>query len=117
MKQSDLGKRAEEMAVQFLIDKKFTILHRNWRYAHYEIDIIARLEQVIHFVEVKARSSVNFAFPEDNVNKKKMGDIMKAADEFLFRHKEYRHVQFDIISINLPPGGDAQYFYIRDVYI
>jgi putative endonuclease len=115
--QKQLGKQGEDLAVQFLKQKGFTILHRNWRHAQYEIDLIALHNQMLHFVEVKLRSSQMFGMPEENVNKKKMGYLFKAADEFLFRNKQYRHISFDILSIHAIPGRKTQYFFIEDVYL
>ena len=62
-KHNELGKDAEEMAVRWLMKQGFEILHRNWRYSHYEIDIIARREGKLHIVEVKARTGNRMGFP------------------------------------------------------
>ncbi len=109
-----LGKEGEDLAVSYLIDKGFSILHRNWRYKRNELDIIAKRSGVLHFVEVKSRRSKQF--PEDSVSKKKFNELCKAADEFLYQHQEYKLIQFDIISINVWYEKVA-YFFIEDVYL
>ena len=112
-----LGKKGEEDAAAYLVQKGFEILHRNWRYAHYEIDIIAQKSNVLHFVEVKLRTSAKFGLPEDAVDKKKFSHLLNAADEFLHRHPQYRHVQYDVVAITLYPNKPAEYFFIEDVYL
>ena len=83
----DAGKQGEQLAERYLLDQNYTILHRNWRYSRYEIDIIALKNEVLHFVEVKLRSSKNYGMPEEHVSKKKFKFLTQAADEFLFQHQ------------------------------
>src|SRR5919107_1572419 len=108
-----LGKKGEDDAAAHLVQKGFEILHRNWRYAHYEIDIIALKDSVLHFVEVKLRTSTKFGLPEEAVDKKKFGRLLNAADEFLYHHPQYRHVQYDIVAISMPANAPAEYFFIE----
>src|SRR5215475_15579927 len=96
---NDLGKEAEELAVNYLAKNGYEILHCNWRYWRYEIDIIAKKNDLLRIVEVKSLQSSAIRFPEQSVTKKKFKDLLKAADEFLSRHQQYRHIQFDILSI------------------
>ena len=112
-----LGKWGEEGAAHYLQQKGFEILHRNWRYSHYEIDIIAIKNEVLHFVEVKLRTSQKFGLPEDAVDKRKFRRLLNAADEFLYMHPQYRHVQYDIVAISIDGNGQAAYFFIEDVYL
>jgi putative endonuclease len=113
----DFGKLGEQLAEDFLIKKGYTILHRNWRYSHYEIDIVALKNDLPHFVEVKTRSSKQFGEPEESVTKKKIRFLLQAADEFLFRHPQYKNFQIDILSINIHPQTEPEYFFIEDVYL
>jgi putative endonuclease len=112
----DSGKLGEQLAEAYLLQRNYTVLHRNWRHSRHEIDIIALQNDVLHFVEVKLRSSKTFGMPEDNVTKKKFKFLKQAADEFLFQHPQYRHAQFDILSINVV-GEEKEYFFIEDVFI
>jgi len=54
---NDLGKLAEDLAVQFLQENGYKILVRNFRYQKAEIDIIAEKDNLIIVTEVKARST------------------------------------------------------------
>jgi putative endonuclease len=112
-----LGQAGEQMAENYLKDRGYEILHRNWRHSHYEIDLIALKSDVLHFVEVKIRSSKKYGFPEESVTKKKFHFLQNAADEFLFLHPQYRHVQYDVLAINVYKNSAAEYFLIEDVYL
>lgn len=105
------------MAEEYLLAKGYQILHRNWRHSHYEIDVIAIKNGVLHFVEVKARSSQTFGLPEEGVTKKKFQSLLNAADEFLFQHQQYKHVQYDILSISTFNNKTPEFFLIEDVYL
>lgn len=113
----DFGKLGEQLAEEFLIDKGYTILHRNWRHSRYEIDIVALKNELPHFVEVKTRSSTQFGEPEEAVTKKKIRFLLQAADEFLYRHPQYTNFHVDILSISIHPQKEPEYFFIEDVYL
>jgi putative endonuclease len=113
----DLGRQGEQMAEAYLIARGFTILHRNWRHSHYEIDLIALKNELPHFVEVKFRSSNKFGMPEENVTKKKIKFLLQAADEFLFRNQQYKNFHIDILSITTHADAETEYFFIEDVYL
>jgi putative endonuclease len=114
---NEIGKQGEALAATYLTGKGYTILHCNWRHTHYEIDVIALKNEVLHFVEVKSRSTKNFGLPEDGVTKKKFQNLLQAADEFLYQHPEYRHVQYDILSITTIKNTAPEFFLIEDVYL
>lgn len=104
------------MAVDFLVERGFTILHRNWTSGHLEVDIIALKSEVLHFVEVKLRNSNRFGYPEAGVTKQKLRFLMRAADIYLSRNKQYKKIRFDIVAITAPEHGQPEVFFIEDVY-
>jgi putative endonuclease len=114
---NELGKEGEHMAMQWLKEKGYEILHLNWRHSHYEIDIVATKENFLHFVEVKARNFSLNGHPEDSVTKKKFSHLKKAADEYLFLNPGYKWIQYDILSITLFSDREAEYFFIEDVFL
>ncbi|MBR2128269.1 MAG: YraN family protein [Bacteroidales bacterium] len=79
----ELGRRGEELVCSFLKNIGHTILERNWRSGHLEIDIISLDAEGIHFVEVKARKDSIQAPPQENVDRQKQRRIVKAAQNFL----------------------------------
>lgn len=78
-----IGREGEDIACRFLESIGHTILERNWRYGHLEIDIISFDPQGIHFVEVKARKNNIQAPPQENVNIPKQRRTARAAKGFL----------------------------------
>jgi putative endonuclease len=114
---NQLGKEAEQMAVSYLTKKGYEILYCNWRHSHYEIDIIAIKNELLRIIEVKSLKSSQLRYPEESVTKKKFKYLLKAADEFLFQNQQYRHVQFDILSIVLDRENEPEYFLIEDVFL
>ena len=78
-----LGTIGEDAAAKFLESNGYEIVARNFRIRSAEIDIIARRENVIVFVEVKARSSIRHGLPVEAVNFRKQKKIIEAAAVFL----------------------------------
>ncbi len=114
-KHNDVGKEGERLALAYFIQNGYHIIYQNWRFAHWEIDLIASKNQVLHFIEVKTRTNSKFGFPEDEVTPKKMKFLMQSADEFLHRHPQWQRIQYDILSIILQP--QINYFLIEDVFM
>lgn len=114
---NELGEKGEEMAVSYLKENGFDILHRNWRHSYHEIDIIATRNNLLHIIEVKTRNTLTGGYPEESVTKKKFKYLLNAADEFLYQHPEYRHVQFDILAITCLKNQEPRFFLIEDVYL
>jgi len=114
---NELGKDGEQLAVKWLEEKGYSILHRNWRHSHYEIDIVASKGKFLHFVEVKARNNSLYGNPEDSVTKKKFKNLQKAADEYLFLNPGHQWIQYDVLSITLHKNGEAAYFLIEDIFL
>ncbi|NAS31941.1 YraN family protein [Flavobacteriaceae bacterium R38] len=96
---NDFGKKAEELACDFLIRKGFQIVARNYRFDKAEIDIIAQKGTFLSIVEVKARTNVSFGNPESFVSKKKIQLLVKAANHYVIENELDVEVRFDIISI------------------
>jgi putative endonuclease len=113
----DTGKKGEDMAVDYLQQQKFTVLHRNWRHARYEIDVIACRDNVLHIIEVKTRTSLLFGYPEESVSKKKINNLLQGARAFMVQYPQWRQVQYNILSITLLKNQPPEFFFIEDVYL
>ena len=112
----DFGKRAEDAACNFLEAKNYQILERNFRYLKAEVDIIARLENTLVIIEVKARSDNHFINPEEAVNKKKIKLIVNATDAFMQNGNRTEEVRFDIISILRQKDGKLLAEHIENAF-
>ncbi|BCB95231.1 UPF0102 protein [Dissulfurispira thermophila] len=94
-----LGRKGEDIAVDFLKQKGYKILRRNYMTPLGEADIVAKDNKTIVFVEVKARSSNAFCQPFEAVNHKKQEKLKKVALYYLKQHEIELPVRFDIVSI------------------
>jgi putative endonuclease len=98
---SSIGRKGEDQAVQFLIDKGFQIIERNFRSSFGEIDIICLDNDILIFIEVKAWSSFGLEQLERGINNRKQKRIIETAKYFLSIHRKYMSmvVRFDVIFI------------------
>jgi len=111
-----VGRWGEDTAADYLKANGYTILARNVRTAHGEIDIVASQGGLLVFVEVKTRSSHAFAFPEDSVTRRKQAYMLSAAEDYLQAHPESGESwQFDVIAVEGTPGGKAQIEHFENV--
>ena len=93
------GKEGEDVAEQFLIDKGFEIVERNYRFKRSEIDLIVRRKDWLVFVEVRMRSSSAFGFPEQTIGPNKRKKIMEGAAQYLEETKWQGNVRYDVVAI------------------
>lgn len=96
---NELGKKGEQLAVDYLINKGYTIVQRNYRFQKAEVDIIAKIKDTLAIVEVKTRSTADFGNPQDFVKPKQIQRLVKAVDEYVIVNKLDIEVRFDIIAI------------------
>ncbi|MCL6293641.1 YraN family protein [Jejuia spongiicola] len=96
---NELGKKGEQLAVDFLLKNGYNILERNYRFDKAEVDIIARQNDTLAVIEVKTRSSTDFGNPQDFVKPKQIQRLVKAVDEYVNVNSLDIEVRFDIIAI------------------
>ncbi len=94
-----LGRIGEEEACRFLMRKGYTLLERNWRYGHLELDIIAECYGELVFVEVKTRSSEDYLPALAAVDEEKLRHLRLAASHYLNLHKLDTPIRFDVITV------------------
>ena len=111
------GNTGEALAAAYLSGKGYNIMHQNWRHSRWEVDIIAEKDSILHFVEVKTRRTSKFGHPEENVDKKKIQNLINAAEEFLYQHPEWKRIQFNVLAITILKDEPVEYFLIEDVYL
>lgn len=96
---NELGKKGEDMAVEYLLGYGYTILERNYRFDKAEVDIIAKKDGFLAIIEVKTRSSIDFGNPQDFVKPKQIRNLVKAVNEYIEEYQIEAEVRFDIIAI------------------
>ena len=87
----NLGKKGENAACEFL--------KRNYSKKYGEIDIVAKKENLISFIEVKTRSNTDFGLACEAVSKGKQERIIKTAKTFILEYKLNEDYSFDIIEV------------------
>ncbi len=115
--QKNLGKFGEDCAAKFLEAAGYTIVARNFRIRSAEIDIIAQLNNVIVFVEVKARSNIRHGLPVEAVNLRKQKKIIEAAGVFLQDEKYCDCAcRFDVVEVYLRDEQVEQINHIENAF-
>ena len=101
-RQKIFGKLGENCAAKFLEEQGYKIVARNFRIRSAEIDIIAQIDNVIVFVEVKARSNIRHGLPVEAVNLRKQKKIIAAASVFL-QDENFCNCacRFDVVEVYL----------------
>lgn len=96
------GQFGETLAVQFLEQKGWQVIERNWRSGRKEIDIIAwDTCKTLVFVEVKTRSDESFGGPEGAVHFKKRRLLLQAASRYMETIGYDWIVRFDVLAVIL----------------
>lgn len=98
------GQTGEELAEDYLCKKDFQILEKNFRCGLTEIDLIASIESILVFIEVKTRFDP-IIDPERAVSKAKQRNIRRAAEDYLRQNPDWPEHRFDIISVELSHDG------------
>ena len=112
--QQRVGRWGEQAAAEYLEKQGYIVLERNFRTAHGEVDLIARQEKVLVFVEVKARSSNRYGMPEYSVTPKKRMHILSAAQEYILSHPEFSTWRMDVIAVE-GESGEAKIVHFENV--
>ena len=106
MSTKKVGDEGENLAVEFLESKGYTILKRNYRFGKGELDIIAKdpVEEGLVFVEVKSRKSLEYGHPEEAITKNKIKQLKRIAELYLYEN-EIKEIscRFDVIAILMLP--------------
>lgn len=106
-KHNELGEKGEYLAYNYLQEKGYAILAKNWRFGKLEVDLVAEIKDYIVFVEVKTRSYSEILEPEKSVTKKKQRQIIKAAHHYILENDTSFEARFDIISILITSRGNT----------
>ncbi len=96
-----LGERGEMIGWDYLVKNGFKILEKNYRCVLGEIDVVAKKDGRLRFIEIKTRSSHQFGRPEESVHYFKQRKLLQLAQWYL---KEKRRsdisISFDVLSIS-----------------
>jgi len=102
---SKTGKQGEDIAVEMLRTKGYVILERNWKNKFGEIDIIAKKDGVLVFVEVKTKVGELFGLPEEMVGGKKLHKVRHMAT--IYMNGKETLCRIDVVAIVLAENGSV----------
>jgi putative endonuclease len=112
----NLGRKGEKISIDFLKEKGYQILERNYRFGHKEIDIVAKDKNTVVFVEVKTGKSKKFGEPFERVNSNKRKKLIQVAQAFIQENEingcDFR---FDVISVDLK--GEKKIEHIENAFM
>jgi len=96
----NFGKKAEQHVANFLSEKGYQIIEQNWRFSHLEVDIIAKQNDFIVIVEVKARKNKDLTFDEI-ITLKKQKNLINAAEKYLEKKDLDNELRFDVAFVSV----------------
>lgn len=106
----ELGKSGEALIAEYLTQKGYSIIDRNWRIKGGEIDLIASSpDGAIVFVEVKTRSTQSFGHPLEAINSEKQARLMRLALAWLLANKKWNNpyrIDCAAVIMENPPRVD-----------
>lgn len=103
------GRLGEAMAAAFLEMLGFTIVERNWRFGHLEIDLVARKGSLLAVVEVKLRLGGRHGGAAAAISARKRRDLTTAAVAFAkMRGWRGLTVRFDAVTVDALPGAESR---------
>jgi putative endonuclease len=112
---NETGKQGESVARQYLEDNGYKVLETNWRFHHFELDIIATNNEELVIVEVKTRSGNYLLAPETAVDKPKIQRIVTASDAYARKHGISLPVRFDVLCL-IKKGSSFEIEHIEDAF-
>jgi putative endonuclease len=102
-----LGRHGEELAVEYLQERGYAVLDRNWRCRDGEIDLVATDRNQLVIVEVKTRSGTAFGDPAEAVTVRKAVQVRRVTQSWLAAHRiKWCEIRFDVVAVLIEPGTD-----------
>ena len=111
---NELGKWGEETATIYLRQKGYTILERDWKSGHRDIDIIATINNTIVFIEVKTRKFNSLTSPIEAVNYQKLKNLKRSINHYVKSRRIDLEIRFDVITVSPTPSGKPEIEHIED---
>ncbi|WP_019946510.1 YraN family protein [Hymenobacter aerophilus] len=101
-----LGHDGEDAALRYLLAQGYELLHRNYRFRRAEVDLVMRYPPaLLVLVEVKARSSERYGYPEEFVTERKRQLLRLAAEHLQETLVWPQDIRFDILALTPAANG------------
>lgn len=112
-----IGADGERAALEWLRREGFEIIATNWRSGRYELDIIAKRWDRIHFVEVRSRDPLSWETPEESLGRAKQRSFRRAVEAYLALYDTDLEPQLDLIAVETVPDGAPEIRYVPEAVI
>ena len=102
MKRQDTGNLGEKLAAEFLNEQGYTVLQTNYRCPEGEVDIVARQEDCLVFIEVRTKRGKEFGSPEESITPAKMEKLRRVAANYRQAHDDIPDAwRIDVVAVEL----------------
>jgi putative endonuclease len=109
------GRYGEQLVIRHLEKGGYQIVASNWRCSLGEIDIIAKKENILVFVEVRSRHAENTELSFESINKRKQTKLTALANEYInTHHLDAMHWRIDVIGVAIPRSGKPIIEHVED---
>ena len=113
-----IGKTGEKLAQKYLQDKGYEIVDTNFYCRFGEIDIIAKLEGEVSFIEVKTRRQIQYGVPAESVTRHKKSHIYKIAEFYTYLYNLYNvPISLDVIEVYLFDEKEPRIEHLKNAII
>jgi putative endonuclease len=109
MDRQEVGKLGEKTAQKFLKKQGYRIRETGFRCRHGEIDIIAQRKDCLVFVEVRAKSNLDFGTPEESITQAKKERLIASALTYTTTHQDLPSLwRIDVVAIEIDDKGKTR---------
>lgn len=110
MNKKQKGNEGESLAYTYLVNQGFEILETNVQLGQLEIDIIARDQECLVFVEVRLRNDARYGYPEEGLSRTKVRAMQRAASFYIQKIGWLGDIRIDLIAILEKPDLSIEHF-------
>lgn len=114
-----LGRRGEDLALQYLEARGLRLLERNYRCKGGEIDLVMLDGTTLALIEVRSRSSSDFGGAAASVGTRKQRRFIVAARHLMLTRPQMRKLaaRFDVVAVDRAEGsGEVVVTWVRDAF-
>ena len=112
----ELGRRGEDVALEYLQQCGLHLVQRNWRAGHLEVDLIMEDARTVRIVEVKTLHAGDGFDPSDNVTREKRLKLVRAAKAYYARNPTGKEIKFDVVTVLFDAGEVIGVNYLPDAF-
>ncbi len=110
-----IGAYFESVALNYFINRNYTLVTRNYYTKHSEIDLVISKDKRLYFIEVKYRDSPVYGQAFEAINSTKLRRLKQAVSVYLTNKVHFKEYQLDVLAIN-GVRGEIIFEHIEDVF-